>query len=218
MIRVSAFKWVPPFVQGLVRDLRVRWALEEAGERYEERLLGGADPSASDYRAMQPFGQVPTYEEDDLVMFESGAIVLRIAERSPTLLPREPKARARAISWLFAAINSIEPYTDVVVDIDLFHANEAWAKERRPGALRQAEERLATIERVLTGREYLEGAFSAGDLMMTTVLRTLRHTNVVAQFSALAAYQQRCEARPAFQRALAAHMAVFAKHAPPPKS
>jgi len=215
MIRVSAFRWVPPFAQGLVRDLRVRWALEEAGLPYEERLIGPEDQKSESYRRMQPFGQVPTYEEDGLVLFESGAIVLHIAERSEVLMPSEPNARARTQAWVFAALNSVEPHMQNFAALDLFFAKEEWAKLRRPSALAMIQSRLTDLARWLEGREYLEDRFTAGDLMMTTVLGIPRHTDLVTKMPVLEAYRLRCEARPAFQRALAAQMAPFAQNAPP---
>jgi glutathione S-transferase len=213
MIRVSAFKWVPDFVRGLVRDLRVRWALEEAGLGYEAVLIGRDDQGSADYRAWQPFGQVPAYEEDGLRLFESGAIVLHIAGRADageSLLPADPAARARATEWMFAALNSIEPQLQHLAGIDLFYADEAWAKARRPGAEQMVRTRLADLAAALGDKDWLaDGRFTAGDLLMATVLRLLRHTDLVGEQPALAAYLSRCEARPAFQRALAAQMAVF---------
>src|SRR5690349_6550389 len=135
MIRVSAFRWVPPFARGVVRDLRVRWALEEAGLPYDERLIGFEDRTSAAYRALQPFGQVPAYEEDGFVLFESGAIVLHVAERSEALMPRVPRQRARVTAWMFAALNTIEPRIQQLAELDLFHAEEEWAKLRRPGAV-----------------------------------------------------------------------------------
>jgi glutathione S-transferase len=199
-----------PFAQGLVRDLRVRWALEEAGLRYDVKLLDQADQEAADYRAWQPFGQVPAYEENGLKLFESGAIALRIAERSENLLPGDPAARARAIQWLFAALNSIEPSIQNLGSIDLFYADQQWAKLRRPDAEAAVRKRLGELAAALGDTPYLDGArFTVGDLMMTTVLRILRHTALVAEQPALAAWLARCEARPAFQRALAGQMAPF---------
>jgi len=214
MIKVSAFRWVPPFARGLVRDLRVRWALEEVGLPYEARLIGPEDQKSARYRTMQPFGQVPTYEEDDLVLFESGAILLHIAERSELLMPRDAKARARATAWVFAAINSVEPHIQNLTAIDLFFANEDWAKARRPGALKMAETRLASLSDWLNGRNYLEDRFTVADLLMTTVLRIPRHCDLVAQYPNLDAYRLRCEARPAFKRALDAQMGDFVEQAP----
>ncbi len=144
MIRVSAFRWVPPFARGLVRDLRVRWALEEAGLPYEERLIGPEDQASDSYRRLQPFGQVPAYEEDGLVLFESGAIVLNVAERSEVLMPSDPERRARVTAWMFAALNTMEPRIQNLAEIDLFHAEEEWAKLRRPAAVEAAKARLRT--------------------------------------------------------------------------
>ena len=216
-IVVTAFKWVPPFAKGLVRDLRVRWALEEAGLPYEQKLIGPEDQASADYRALQPFGQVPVMVTGDglggsLELFESGAIVLSIAERSEagnSLLPADPCKRSRAITWLFAALNSIEPPVQNLAGIDLFYAGEEWAKLRRPAAESIVRKRLSELATALGDKEYLEGRFTVGDLMMTTVLRILRHTDLVADEPKLAGYLARCEARPAFQRALAAQMAVF---------
>jgi glutathione S-transferase len=215
MIRVTAFRWVPPFAQGLVRDLRVRWALEEAGLPYEVRLIGREDQPTASYRALQPFGQVPVYEEDGLVMFESGAIVLHIAQRSEVLMPSDPKGRARTMTWVFAALNSIEPRIQGLSEIDLFSAGEEWGKLRRPAVIEAIKTRFKALSDWLGDRDYLEDRFTAGDLMMTTVLRIPRHTDLVAQFPNLEAYRLRCEARPAFQKALAGQMAPFAENAPP---
>jgi len=212
-IRVSVFRAVPPFAQGLVRDLRVRWALEEAGEAYTERAIGPEDQKSAAYRRLQPFGQVPAYEEGDLVLFESGAIVHHIAQRCETLMPADAAGRARVTAWMFAAMNSIEPQIQNLTAIDLFYAQEDWAKARRPGAVEAAQKRLQDLATWLGGNDYLEGRFTAADLLMTTVLRFLRHTDIVARIPTLEKYRLRCEARPAFQRALAAQMAVFARNA-----
>ena len=214
MIRVTAFRWVPPFAAGLVRDLRVRWALEEAGLAYEERLIGQEEQASPDFRKEQPFGQVPVYEEDGLVLFESGAILLHIAERSEALLPADPPGRARATAWIFAALNSVEPHVQNLALIDLFYKDAEWAKLRRPGALEFAQKRLAAVAEWLGGRDYLEDRFTAGDLMMTTVLRNLRHTDLVTGHPTLGPYLSRCESRPAFQKALADQLAPFAANAP----
>jgi glutathione S-transferase len=213
-IRLTAFAWVPPFAQGLVKDLRVRWALEEAGLPYEEKLLGLGEHKSAAHRALQPFGQVPVYEEDGLTLFESGAIVLHIAQRSPALLPVDGTRRARAITWMFAALNSVEPALQELTTIDGFYAKEEWAKVRRPAAEKFAAERLAEVATVLEGRDYLEHEFTAADLILATVLRNLRNTTLVKNNAVLAAFQARCEARPAFQRALASQLAPFAKYAP----
>ena len=209
-ITLTAFRWVPPMVQGIVRDLRVRWALEEAGLPYQVRLIGPAEQQSEEYRQLQPFGQVPSYEEDGLVLFESGAIVMHIAERSGELMPSERKARARTRVWMFAALNSVEQFVQRLTELDLFAAGEEWAKLRRPALLAAAQRQLSQLAQCLEDREFLEGPFTAADLLMTTVLRIPRHTDLVAQFPVLEAYRLRCEARPAFQRALAGHLAPFA--------
>jgi glutathione S-transferase len=213
MIRLSVLKWVPPFARGSVKELRVRWALEEAGLAYEERVLAPEDQDAADYRAVQPFGQVPVYEEDGFVLFESGAIVLHIAEKSEALMPRDAQGRARTMQWMFAALTSVQPSVAEVAALDFFYPEEEWAKLRRPGAEEFVKRRLGQIEGRLAGREWLEDRFTAGDLMMVTVLRDLRHRDFVAGFPALAAYVKRAEARPAFQRALRDHMALYAEAA-----
>jgi glutathione S-transferase len=214
MITVSAFRWVPEFARGQVRDLRVRRALEEAGLPYRSRLLEQGDQNTPEYRRMQPFGQVPIFDEDGFVLFESGAIVLHIGERCEALLPRDPGARARATQWVIAALNSIEPYVGNVADIDLFHADEEWAKLRRPGAVQFLERRLAALSNALGDKPYLDGdRFTAGDLIMSTVLRILEYTDIVKRDARLAAYVERCIERPAFRRALEAQLADFRQDA-----
>jgi glutathione S-transferase len=210
MITISAFKWVPDFARGQVRDLRVRWALEEAGLPYTTRLLEQGDQDKPEYRQLQPFGQVPIFEEDGSVLFESGAIVLHIGERSEALLPKEPGARARATQWLIAALNSVEPFVMNVAVIDLFYANEEWAKLRRPGAVEFVQRRLSALSSSLGDKPYLDGGrFTAGDLMMTTVLRILKNTDIVTSDVRLSAYIDRCTARPAFKRAFDAQVGDF---------
>lgn len=210
MITISAFKSVPEFARGQVRDLRVRWALEEAGLPYRTRLLAQGEQESPAYRALQPFGQVPVFEEDGLVLFESGAIVLHVGERSQVLLPGDPAARARAIQWVVAALNSIEPCVMEVAMIDLFHAGEEWARLRRPGAVDFARKRLDGLSAALGEKPFLDGeTFTAGDLVMTAVLRILDRTDVVTRDRRLAAYVERCTGRPAFERALAAQLRDF---------
>jgi len=210
MITISAFKWVPDFARGQVRDLRVRWALEEAGLPYRTRLLEQGDQDKPDYRALQPFGQVPILEEDGLVLFETGAIVLHIGERCEALLPQDPQARARARQWLIAALNSIEPFVMNVALIDLFYKNEEWAKLRRPGAVEFLQKRLSALSQALGDKPYLDGGrFTAGDLMMSTVLRILQNSDIVTSDKRLAAYIERCTARPAFKRALDGQLGDF---------
>lgn len=207
MITISAFHWVPDFARGQVRDLRVRWALEEAGLPYQTRLLEQGDQDKDEYRALQPFGQVPIFEEDGLILFETGAIVLHIGERSPTLLPQDKAARARAAQWLVAALNSIEPFVMNVALIDSFYQKEEWAKLRRPSAAAFLEHRLAALSKSLGDKPYLDGEhFTAGDLMMAAVLRILHRTDLVTRDARLSAYLDRCTARPAFKRALDAQL------------
>jgi len=211
MITISAFRWVPPFARGQVRDLRVRWALEEAGLAYRARLLSQGDQDKPEYRALQPFGQVPIYQEDGFVLFETGAIVLHIGERTETLLPREPAARARAVQWLIAALNSIEPHVMNAAVLDLIYADQEWAKLRREGARAFALHRLSSLAKALGDKPYLDGeAFTAGDLMMSTVLRILPELTGEA---GLAPYVGRCTARPAFGRALDAQLGDFSEAA-----
>jgi len=209
MITLSAFRWVPPLAQGLVRDVRVRWALEEAGIPYQERLIGPEDQSTAAYLALQPFGQVPAIETENLKLFESGAIVIHIAEKSDALMPSDRNGRARTSAWIFAALNSVEPQIQNLAELDLFHAREAWAPMRRPMALEAAQKRLAAVENWLGNRDYLEDRFTAADLMMTTVLRIPRHTDIVSGRPVLKAYLERCESRPAFQKAMADHLRPF---------
>ena len=214
MIKVYAFPWVPPFAQGLVRDLRVRWALEEAGIPYEEKLLAPGDQQSAAYLRLQPFGQVPVLEDGELALFESGEIVLHIAEQSEALAPRDAAGRSRMKTWMFAALSSVEPYIANLADIDLFNDGKEWAKLRRPDVEDTVKTRLGQLSDWLGDRDYLEDRFTAADLLMTTVLRNLRHVDLLARFSNLDAYKRRCEARPAFVRALEAQLATFAAHAP----
>ena len=210
MITISAFEWVPDFARGQVRDLRVRWALEEAGLPYQTRLLVQGDQDKPEYRALQPFGQVPIMDDDGVVLFESGAIVLHIGAKSEALLPTDPVARARATQWLIAALNSVEPSLVNLTLIDIFFANEEWAKLRRPGALEFAKRRLTGLSNSLGDKPYLDGdRFTAGDLMMASVLRIPAHTDIVTSDGRLGAYLERCTSRPAFKRALDAQMGDF---------
>jgi glutathione S-transferase len=208
-IEITAFRWVPDFARGLVRDIRVRWALAEAGLPYRVRLLDATTQRPADYFHEQPFGQVPIFVEGDLGLFESGAIVLHIGARSEALLPADAADRARATCWLIAALNSIEPMIFELVNIDVFNAGQQWAALRRPEAEQKVRERLARLSDWLGEQDYLQDRFTAGDLIMATVLRNLRHTDLVAEHANLAAYLARCEARPAFQQALAEQLADF---------
>lgn len=208
MITISAFNNVPDFAKGLVRDLRVRWALEEAGLPYEARLLQQGDQDKADYRLLQPFGQVPIFEQDGLVLFESGAIILHIAERCEALLPKDPLERIRATQWLIAALNSVEPFIVNVFLIDFLYAKEEWAKLRRPSAVELMNKKLDALAKRLGDKPFLDGdRFTAGDLMMSTVLRF--HPDVAKRDPRLAAYIDRCTARPAFKRALNAQLGDF---------
>ena len=215
-IEITAFRWVPEFAQGVVRDLRARWALEEAGLDYKVQLLDQQRPP--EYLKEQPFDQVPILRHGDLQIFESGAIVQYIGEQSEALLPRDSKGRFRAIQWTYAALNSVEPAILNLLLIDIFYAGQEWATLRRPGAEDFAKQKLKRVSEWLGDKQWLEGdRFTIGDLVMVTVLRFLRHTELVAQFPNLAAYQQRGEARPAFQRALADQLAVYAANEPQPQ-
>jgi glutathione S-transferase len=207
-IDITAFDWVPPFAQGQVRDLRVRWALEEAGIDYAERLLDARSDRPAAYYGEQPWGQVPVYREGDFTLFESGAIVLHIGENSEALLPRDAAGRAKATQWLIAALNSIEPFAMQLVTIDIFAAGEAWTIERRPQVAEFLDKRLRRLADALGERDWLEDRFTVGDLMMSTVLR-IPPPEMIAEHPSLANYKRRCEARPAFARALAAQIAAF---------
>ena len=173
----------------------------------------GVGPRPRLDRHRQPFGQAPAIEEDGLVLFESGAIALYVAEKSERLLPRDRIGRERATAWVFAALNSIEIWIQQLASLDFFHANEEWTKNCRPGIEKQVRERLDQLEKVLDGKDYLEGEFTVGDLMMTDVLRILDHTGIVDAYSQLSAYKQRCQVRPAFQRAMQAQREGFKKAA-----
>lgn len=208
-VQITALSWVPDFARGQVRDLRVRWALEEAGIPYSVRKYHGAMPRPVDYLQEQPFDQVPSYSDGEVRMFESGAIVLHIGEKSEALLPADAQGRARAVTWLFAALNSVEPHVWQLALIDLFYAGEEWAKLRRPSLTEFVNKRLSRLADHLGDRDFLEDRFTAGDLLMTSVLRILDNSNVLDAHPTLAAYKARCEGRPAFGRALNAQLADF---------
>ena len=215
-IEITAFRWVPEFAQGVVRDLRARWALEEAGLSYKVQLLG--QDRSPEYLCEQPFDQVPVLREGDVQLFESGAIVQYIGEKSSALLPADERDRFRAIQWTYAALNSVEPAILNLLLIDIFYKGEEWATLRRPGAEDFVKLKLKRLSDWLGDKQWLEGdQFTIGDLMMTTTLRFLRHTDLVAQVPNLAAYLKRAEARPAFQRALADQLAAFAVNQPQPE-
>jgi glutathione S-transferase len=213
---ITAFDWVPPFAQGQVRDLRVRWALEEVGQPYEVRYLTQGSQKEPPHRARQPFGQVPTYEEGDLTLFESGAIVLHIADRHGKLLPDEPAARSRAIEWMFAALNTVEPPIMDHAIATLFEADKPWSKPRLPAVEARIDERLGELSHRLGTRDWLDGdAFTAGDLLMVSVIRMLEDDGYLDKYENLVGYVERGTARPAFKRALADQMAGFTGEAPP---
>ena len=211
---VTAFRWVPDFAAGLVRDLRIRWALEEIDRPYRVRLLDALNPRPADYFLEQPFGQVPAFRDHEVQLFESGAILIHLGLQDERLLPADYAPRMRAIAWLIAALNSVEPMFFELINIDIFNAGEDWAKQRRPQALEKIRDRLKLVSDALGDKDWLEKRFTIADLMLVAVLRQLRHTELVAEHFNLAAYVRRGEARPAFGRALADQLAVFADNQP----
>lgn len=214
---ITAFRWVPDFAAGLVRDLRIRWALEEIGRDYCVRLLDALNPRPADYFHEQPFGQVPAFRDEEVHLFESGAILIHLGLSDERLLPTDANGRGRSIAWLVAALNSVEPMIFELVNIDIFNRDQEWTKERRPQVVEKIDARLKLLSEALGEQEWFEGRFSIGNLMMVSVLRNLRHTDVVGRHANLAALVARGEARPAFQRALADQLAVFAEHQPEPE-
>ena len=206
-ITISAFERSPDGGKGLARDTRVRWALEEAGLAYDVRPVSFKALKEPSHLARNPFGQIPTYEEDGLVLFESGAIVLHIAERHGGLLPEDRGARARAIMWMFAAVNTVEPPILELANARLLERDEPWHEARLPKVRDRVRGRLAQLSAPLGDREWLDGAFSAGDLLMVSVLLRLRASGLLDEFPVIAAYVARGEARPAYRRAFAAQLA-----------
>ena len=206
---VTAFEWVPDFARGLVRDLRVRWALEEIGAPYDTELLNARLPRPEAYLARQPFDQVPAFTDGDLEIFETGAILLYLGEKDGRLLPAGGQARWTAIAWLFSALNSVEPIVQRITTYDLRNKDEPWAPGAREAALGMCRQKLGRLNDALAGKDWLAGEFSVADIAMVTVLNILRHTDLVAEYPALAEYKARGEARPAYQRALAAQLADF---------
>ena len=207
-ITITAFERSPDGGRGLARDTRVRWALEEAGQPYEVRLVSFSEMKEPAHLALHPFGQIPTFEEGDLALFETGSIVLRIAERHPGLLPQDGDARARAITWMFAALNTVEPPILELANARLLEDDKPWANERAPLVEGRVRDRLGQLSDRLDDAEWLDGAFSAGDLMMVSVLLRLKMSGMLNDFPNLAAYVARGEARPAYERAFAAQLAV----------
>jgi glutathione S-transferase len=208
-ITITAFERSPDGGRGLARDMRVRWALEEVGQPYEVRLVSFEAMKQPRHLALHPFGQIPTYEEGDLALFESGAIVLHVAQRFPGLLPADADARARAITWMFAAVSTIEP---VIADREvavLLERDKSWHQERLPLVEARIHTRLGELSARLGDADWLDGAFSAGDLEMVSVLLRLRSSGLLDHYPNLSAYVARGEARPAYRRAFAAQKAVF---------
>jgi glutathione S-transferase len=208
-ITITAFERSPDGGKRLARDTRVRWALEEVVQPYEVRLVSFAAMKEPAHLALQPFGQIPTYEEGDLALFETGAIVFHIAERYAGLLPKDPKARARAIMWMFAAVNSVEPAILELVTARILEADKPWSKERLPLVIDRIRARLDQLSVRLGNAEWLDSGFSAGDLMMVSVLLRLRMSGILDEYPNLAAYVARGEARPAYKRAFDAQLAVY---------
>ena len=214
-ITITAFERSPDGGKGLARDTRVRWALEEVGQPYEVRLVSFQAMKEPTHLRLQPFGQIPTYEEGDLVLFETGAIVLHLAQRYAGLLPEDANGRARAVSWMFAAVNTVEPPILDLVIAKIHEGDKPWSKERLPLVEDRIRQRLVQLSARLGDAEWLDGTFSAGDLMMASVLLRLRPSGILDEFPRLAAYVARGEARPAYQRAFAAQWAV---NAPSPQA
>jgi glutathione S-transferase len=210
-ITITAFERSPDGGKGLARDTRVRWALEEVGQPYEVRLLSFAAMKEPSHLALHPFGQIPTYEEDGLALFETGAIVFHIAEHYAGLLPDDAHARARAITWMFAALNSVEPPILELVIAKFVEGDKPWTQERLPLVQDRIRVRLRQLSAYLGDADWLDGAFSAGDLMMVSVLLRVKPSGMLDEFPSLAAYVARGEARPAYQRAYAAQAAVAAR-------
>ena len=206
---ITAFEQSPDRGRGLARDMRVRWALEEVGQPYEVRLVSFREMKEPAHLALHPFGQIPTYEDGDLALFESGAIVLHIAERHAGLLPGDANARARAITWMFAALNTVEPALVAREVTLLMERDKPWYEQRRPLVEERARKPLGQLSARLGDAEWLEGEFSAGDLLMAAVLFRSQGTGILDEYPNLSAYVARGEARPAFQRAFAAQLAVF---------
>jgi glutathione S-transferase len=209
-ITITAFERSPDGGKGLARDTRVRWALEEVGKPYEVRLVSFRAMKEPAHLRLHPFGQIPTYEEGELALFETGAIVLHVAERHAGLLPDDADARARAISWMFAAVNTVEPPILELVNAKLLEADEPWSAQRLPLVEERVRARLRPLAARLGDADWLDGAFSAGDLLMVSVLLRLRSSGLLDEFPNLAAYVARGEARPAYRRAFDAQLAINA--------
>jgi glutathione S-transferase len=209
-ITITAFESSPDGGKGLARDTRVRWALEEVGQPYEVRLVSFRALKEPAHLALHPFGQIPTYEEGDLALFETGSIVLHIAERHAGLLPKDANARARAITWMFAAVNTVEPPILEFANAKLLESDKPWSKERMLIVADRVRDRLKQLAARLGDADWLDGAFSAGDLMMVHVLQRLKPSGLLDEYQNLSAYVARGEARPAYKRAFAAQLALYA--------
>lgn len=205
---ITAFKKSPDRGRGLARDMGVRWALEEVNQPYEVRLITFEELKTA-HRAIHPFGKIPTYEKNELTLFESGAIILYIAETHAGLLPMDPNSRSRSIMWMFAAFSTVEPPILEYSAAQLLEKDKSWYAERLPMLEKNIRVRLSELSNYLEGKEWLDGHFSAGDLVMINVLRRLKRSGLLNEFRDVAAYVERGEARPAFQRAFAAQLAVF---------
>lgn len=204
---ISALTRTPAFTHGLVRDLRIRWAFEEISRPYRVELFEGMKPRPDDYRAWQPFGQVPAYDDGSVRLFETGAILLYLGEQDERLMPRDPQGKADVIAWAFAALNSVEPMIMQLARLDLFQAEEAWTKEARPSTVAFIKSRLACVAEALGDRDWLASRFSIADILMVTVLQNLRRTDILDDFPVLTAYKERGELRPAYRQALTDQMA-----------
>ena len=209
-ITITAFERSPDGGQGLARDTRVRWALEETGQAYEVRLVSFRAMKEPAHLALHPFGQIPTYQEGDLVLFETGAIVIHLAGRHAGLLPEDPNARARAITWMFAALSTVEPPILELANARILESDKPWSRERMPVVADRVRSRLSQLSARVGDDDWLDGAFSAGDLMMVSVLLRLRPSGLLDEFPTLAAYVARGESRPAYKRAFAAQWAINA--------
>jgi len=214
-VEITAFDWVPDFARGHVRDLRPRWACEEIGLDYSEHLISAINRPA-DHFLFQPWGQVPVLNDDGVRLFESGAILLHLAEKDARLMPRDAQGRASVLAWIFAAYNSVEPMLFELNNVDIFARDEEWAKLRRPSLIEFIEGRLGRLNDAMGDKQYLVGDFSAADIAMASVLREAVDAGLIAGQPRLQAYLDRCLARPAFQKALAAQLAAFSEEAGPP--
>lgn len=214
-VEITAFKWVPPFAHGYVKDMRIRWALEEIATPYRERLIGGIfEDKASDYLVDQPFGQVPVYKAEGISLFETGSILIHLGERDERILPRDALGRGRAISWMIAALNSVEPALSALMLVGHAGAEKNWADDAKNAVRPFAENRLEMLSNALGTKDWLEDRFTIGDLVMVDVLRTAPEDQLVAAHDNLVAYVERGTSRPAFKAAMTAQLDTFARNNP----